>query len=266
MLYHRGGGVANAVACTTTAKTSITVSSSSDPSEVSSLFDCEGGVFDVTWSGVVNVEASIKIGQGTTVSISGDHASDATVADPTSSIGRDSSSAVNSNGSSAAVALNRFGPVFLVERGTLNLAGIAVREGGATSTAGLSISGGGISAEYATVTATNCTFEDNFAEWVGGGIFANWSTVEVRDTVFRRCSAGDAPEATEGTLDVIGAGGGIGVSLGVVGVVMFVSHGCWGHMKSRLGVPSPPSPCTRRCFLGRTHCVARRLIFTLSGI
>lgn len=208
VLYHRGWGVANAVACKATTETSITVSPSSDPLEVSSHFDCEGGDFNVIWSGVVNVQASIKIGKGTTVSISGDHVSDVTAADASSSF----PAVKNSTASSAVVGSNNVGPIFLVQEGTLNLAGIVVREGiASTYTSGLNISGGGVAAMNATVTVTNCMFEDNFAEWTGGAIFANWSTVEVRDTIFRTCNAGEVPVAGQ-VESPEGAGGGIGVS------------------------------------------------------
>lgn len=208
MLYSRGGGVASAIPCTPTAQQSIAVSPSS-ALNVSSLFDCEGGVFDVTWSGVVNIQSSIVIGTGTTVSIAGDHVSNVTIGLSSDSAG--TSSAVNNTGSSAVVATDVIGPLFVVQRGVLNLEGISVRGGSATVTAGLGvISGGGVSAEDANVTVTGCTFEENFAEWVGGGIFANRSRVEIRDTAFRVCAAGAPPVA--GEVDYVeGSGGGVGV-------------------------------------------------------
>lgn len=200
---------ADAAPCTTTAQQSVTASQSS-ALNLSSLFDCEGGDFAVTWSGIVSVQASIKIGNGTTVSISGDYISDVTVADSSSSIGS-RGSAVNNSGTSAAVAATRFGPIFVVQGGVLNLAGIAVREGGATVTIGLS--GGGVFAEDANVTVTGCAFENSSAELYGGGIYANRSTLVVQDTAFRKCSAKDKIRTADDVdVDAKAAGGSIWVS------------------------------------------------------
>lgn len=69
---------------------------------------------------------------------------------------------------------------------------------------------GGIYAWASNVTVTSCVFEDNFAGMWGGCIFGNYSTLVVRDTVFRRCRAGVIPEA--GDEDVVARGGGIAVS------------------------------------------------------
>ncbi len=134
------------------------------------------------------------------------------------------------------------GPVFYVDGGQLFLQGLAVRGGYAagdstssgsstsssnststitstitststsTSTGGDSVvSGGGVSAIDANVTVTGCEFEDNFADYLGGGIFANRSSVVVVGSVFRRCQADVVPSPEVDDAD--GAGGGIGVSL-----------------------------------------------------
>ncbi|CAM9425560.1 unnamed protein product, partial [Sphacelaria rigidula] len=194
VLYDRQGGVASAIPCAPTTQQSITVNPSS-ATTVSAVFECEGGNFDVTWSGIVSVQESIVIGNGTTVSIAGNHVSDLTVGDSSDSTG------TSSDESSAILTTDNIGPVFLVRGGTLNIEGVAIRGGNsmnATETAGLSvINGGGISAEDANVTVTGCTFENNFADWVGGGLFANRSRVEVRDSAFRECKAGDTPVAGE---------------------------------------------------------------------
>ncbi|CAN0102907.1 unnamed protein product, partial [Sphacelaria rigidula] len=140
-----------------------------------------GGNFDVTWSGIISVQESIVIGNGTTVSIVGNHVSDLTVEDSSDS------TVANSNESSVVLTTGDIGPVFLVRGGTLNIEGVVIRGGNTmhgTEIAGLGVinGGGGISAEDASVTVTGCTFENNFADWVGGGLFANRSRVEVRDS------------------------------------------------------------------------------------
>lgn len=164
----------------------------------------------MTWFGVVHVGASITIGSGTTVSISGDYLSE---------VNREQSIAsgvitanATQNLSSAVVAMSAFGSLFVVQPGgTLNLDGIAVRNGNSSLGEGAGIgNGGGVYAHDANVTITGCAFEDNFAEVFGGGIFANESRVVVRDTEFRRCAAGFVPFS--GQDDADGAGGGVSVS------------------------------------------------------
>ena len=79
-----------------------------------------------------------------------------------------------------------------------------------SSNYGATINGGGIHAENSNLTITRCEFKDNFAELWGGGIFGNWSTLVVVDSVFKNCRAGFRPAA--GNVDVVGAGGAIGVN------------------------------------------------------
>lgn len=207
--------VVDAAVCTPAAQT-LEVSSST--LNISSLFNCSDGNFQVTWSGVVNVTESIKIGNGTTVSITGDYISD--VVDPTGGHSTSSTeAAIINSGSSAAVASNNFGPVFVVIGGALSLDRIAVHNGRAGPTIGDAYpSGGGIYAMYSNITVNGCAFEGNYAESEGGGIFANHSRVEVRDTAFRKCQAGPVPKA--GDEDVTSTGGGITVS--AVAVFFFI--------------------------------------------
>lgn len=210
MLNRWGVSVTSTAPCNTVAQQPITVNPTS-ALNVSSLFNCEGGDFDVTWSGVVHVGASITIGSGTTVSISGDYVSEVDVEQ--SSSGSDINVNGTKAGSSAAVATGAFGPLFVVQPGgVLNLNGIAVRNGNSSLGVGAGIiaSGGGVYANEANVMVTGCVFEDNFAELLGGGIFANRSRLIVRDTEFRRCKAGLVPVV--GQDDVESAGGAISVS------------------------------------------------------
>ena len=204
---------------------------------LTSMFDCEGGEFEVAWSGAVDVSGTIHIGNGTTVKIVGDGTPSDTyeaVSDTASSnfnggngnsIGQDEldvlkarlsiphglTSAVVGVGWSAAPDNYRdFGSIFFVDGGQLFIENMAIRGGSAKSANNAEIiSGGGIHALRSNVTATGCEFEDNSAEFRGGGIFGNWSTLNIVDTVFRNCSAG---VGEEGKKSVDGAGGAIGVS------------------------------------------------------
>lgn len=229
----RGGGAA-------TFNVSVTPNTDLD---LTSIFNCEGGQFQVAWSGAVNISGTIHIGLGTTVKIVGDSSSNIIFATDSTSErdsnttgggGNDSTSndpvddltaalAIPSGLTSAVVGVGSskisadtdktlsFGPIFYVEGGQLFLENMAIRGGFvANSTSGPTISGAGIHAVDSNLTATACEFEDNFAEFLGGGVFANRSNLVVVDSVFRRCRAGFHSKADDE--DVEGAGGGIGVS------------------------------------------------------
>lgn len=86
-----------------------------------------------------------------------------------------------------------------------------------------------------------CDFSDNFAEHWGGGIFANQSTLEVVDSVFRSCRAGFV--STVDDEDLEGTGGGIWVR----------GLGVWNF-----GPPAQPSQLPCLCSL-----VNRFLVWTL---
>lgn len=211
---------------------------------LTSMFNCEGGNFEVVWSGAVNVTGTIYIGMGTTVNITGKDS-------PNSMSGMESipgiSSSVaggsvnNSAGrievddltamlsiprglTSAAVHVSvpglsaathesiHLGSMFFVDGGQLFLQNMAIRGRSLTSSNDSpTTSVAGIHAQHSNVSVTRCEFENNFTEFVGGGIFANKSTLTVVDSVFRRCRAGFQSGA--GDEDVDGAGGGISVSM-----------------------------------------------------
>ena len=77
-----------------------------------------------------------------------------------------------------------FGPIFFVNGGQLILENMAVRWGFVlNSTENSTASGAGIHAQHSNITVTRCEFEDNFAELYGGGIFGNYSTLSVVDSV-----------------------------------------------------------------------------------
>ena len=202
--------------------------------DLTTVFDCEGGDFEVSWSGEVHLTGTIVIGSSTTVRIFGDE---------TSSVG--SSSSLSSQealeeltstlalpfGLTSAVvgvaptnitadtdASISFGPMFYVNGGELILEGLIVRGGFAVANTTSALngirsvygSGGGVYAVDSTVLVSRCDFSDNFAEHFGGGIFANQSTVQVVDTSFGNCEAGFVSTVDEEDLE--GEGGAIYVS------------------------------------------------------
>ena len=222
---------------------------SNDTANLSTMFACEGGEFNVSWSGVVEVHSTIKIGNGTTVRIFGE-ATTSSGANSSISGGNSSSySSYYSNRSSSGVdlvfELERlssdlnlprgltseavggfstvpFGPIFLVDGGELQLESIRIRGGNATnSTVNAIVSGGGVNAINSNVSVSGCVFEDNFAEFVGGGIHANVSTLMVKGSVFRGNHAGFRSYA--GDEDANGAGGGIAVREGSFMPAFFIS-------------------------------------------
>ena len=214
----------------------ITVSSHIEPN-ISSMFACEGGEFNVSWSGVIQVSSTITIGRWTTVRIFGEspkHSSSSvsstmalasTSARNISEISLSGSSGSYSGSNdyglnvpqvltSAVVRANisdSFGPIFSVLDGELHLESV-IRGGSATthSATNAIAMGGGFYANSSTVSISGCVFEENFAELHGGRIHANWSTLIVKDSVFRGNHAGF--QSFAGDEDVDGDGGGIGVS------------------------------------------------------
>lgn len=197
---------------------------------ITSVFNCEGGDFDVYWSGHVNVTGTIVIGRGTTVRIFGDVNSSASDSSLSSSEGLGelaSGLALPLGLTSAAVGVGSpeitadtdtgvsFGPMFFVDGGELVLQDLIVRGGFATNTTrgldgigGIYGNGGGVHAiNQSTVSVARCEFIDNFAEHWGGGIFANRSTLTVVDSVFRNCHAGYLSTIEDEDLE--GEGGGI---------------------------------------------------------
>ncbi len=227
--------------------------------DLTSLFSCEGGEFDVFWSGVVNVPGTIYIGRGTTVRIFGELPADGngtngsakdidqrrvealstrlpplpnnltSAAVSTAShhqTNQSTTTTTSSAGGEGALApAGAAGPIFFIDGGQLFLERLAVRGGVATNYTEASSSdgsgngggssgseavtcGGGVHAVDANVTVAGCEFEDNFSEYLGGGIFTNRSTLVVTASVFRRCQAG--VQSFPGD-DAFGAGGGVGV-------------------------------------------------------
>ena len=202
--------------------------------DLTSVFNCEGGDFEVLWSGQLQLTGTIVIGNDTIVRIIGDGSS---------STGRGNTSLSDhgdldrfTNGlaiplglTSAAVGVNpgnitahtdpsiSFGPMFYVEGGTLTMQDMVVRSGfvgnitdDEDEIADVHRSGGGIFGLNSNVSVTRCEFDDNYAQAYGGGIFVNRSTVEVVDSVFRDSKAGYFLSTFEDD-DVLGSGAAIRV-------------------------------------------------------
>lgn len=183
---------------------------------LSSIFACEDGMFDVAWSGSVTVWDGIQIGSGTTVRITGNYENElqGTSDYDTSDGSSMSTSGTGSGGSgsgSEVIAGASFGSLFTLKDGaSLSLNYMALRDARAEGLTPMETSGAGVHAQDSVVTLYGCELDNLFAEFWGGGIFANRSRVEVRQTVFRGCMAGE--NATAGQVDEpIGAGGAVAV-------------------------------------------------------
>lgn len=212
-------------------------------SNITTMFDCEDGNFEVFWSGAVNVSGTIVIGKRTTVTITGDSATSGfPVDDTTSSSGSASAGARNSSlsnddhlaqlrtsmlslpsGLSSEVvgvgppdksALNHTvafsSPLFYVDGGNLTMRDFIVRDGYAVNANNSDDSkGAGVFAVNAKINITRCEFSNNFAAVSGGGIYAEESTVVVVDSVFAGCRAGF--QSVSGDDETPGVGGAISV-------------------------------------------------------
>lgn len=213
----------------------LNVLSTSDNDDLTTMFSCDDGDFQVYWSGEVNVTDTIVVGAGTTVRITGDSLStsgNSSLSDDEVPEHLTSGLALPVGLTSAVVGVGKpddagnaddtdsFGSMIFVVNGTLILKDLVVRGGCATTkdamedeAVSISGSGGGVYSMNSNVTITRCDFSHNFAENTGGGIFASNSILQVADTMFRNCQAGF--NATLDDEDPEAAGGGIYVSSSV---------------------------------------------------
>lgn len=215
----------------TTAAQNVSVTPNT-PLDLTTAFYCEGGDFEVHWSGEVHLTGTIVIGSGTTVRISGECNSGASNSSSTFDeviSNLTTGLALPLNLTSAAVGVAppnitvstdkeaSFEPMFFVDHGNLILEDLIVR-GGFTVHADEEVdmigdierSGGGIFAVNSSVSVTRCEFNDNYAQHLGGGIFVNASTLHVIDSMFKFCKAGYVANIEEPY--IAGEGGGINVS------------------------------------------------------
>ncbi|CAM9587167.1 unnamed protein product [Ectocarpus fasciculatus] len=228
-----GAAPALAAPCLQAATGQLTVSPTSGV-DLETVFDCEGGEFDVVWSGEVSAPGTIYIGSGTTVNIYGEDAPTATTTSGTPGISSFSGDDELWSGlslppddlSSAVVVGSGLsgGPIFFVDGGQLSLNALAVRDGNATGD-----SGGGVHAEKSNVTITGCLFENNFAEVWGGGVVANLSVLTVVNSTFRENAAGLVSVAGQDNVDA--AGGGIAAKESTVLVEGCLFDTCYASKK-----------------------------------
>lgn len=180
---------------------------------LSSIFDCENGKFNVTWAGAVTIRDSIRIGFGTTVSIHGDYDNGLVDYDTSQPDGEASNTTSSSAfGNPEVIADSDFGPIFYVANGSLDLENLALRDGIASISSLWDGFGGGVLAFDANLTVSGCEFKNTSAEARGGGIYSERSRVVVLDTMFRECKAGYKPGAGDGDDALDSAGGAIVVS------------------------------------------------------
>lgn len=207
---------------------------------MTTMFACEDGNFEVLWSGTVHVPGTIVIGNRTTVKMSGDSATSNSADYATSSGVRSKGHGIRNSSvehplqqlvsglllpsglTSEVVGVGPpdeseptnkdsiSGPIFLVDGGNLILEDLIIRDGYTTDyDHSNGANGAGIIAVGAHVNVSRCEFSNNFAAHWGGGIYAEGSTLIVADSLFEGCTAGFQSYA--GEEDVIGAGGGIAV-------------------------------------------------------
>lgn len=158
--------------------------------QLAQAINCSGGIFEVSWVGSVTVEETIRVFDGTDLSVVGTP---------------DGLSFVDGGGEVS---------LFHVSSGTLRLSGLSLvdgigEEGGAInaidsvltaenctfSNNAVVVRGGAIVAINSNMTAEYCTFSGNTADWSGGAIYAwGWnmttnSVVDVVGSVFTGNSA-----------------------------------------------------------------------------
>ena len=118
-------------------------------SKISSMFECEGGEFDVSLSGVIDVSSTITIGRNTAVRIFGEspeHSSSSVNSSYGLNVPQELTSAV-----ARASTSDPFGPIFFVQEGELHLERVIVRGGNATTDTTID-KGGGVHANSSIVS------------------------------------------------------------------------------------------------------------------
>lgn len=192
---------------------------------VSTMFNCTGGNFEVSWIGEVDVPRTIFIGSNTTVKIVGNATTTSSDSEYDSSNGHSTPDqrmeellnelSLPKGLTSAAVGPEISGstsrPTFYVDGGELILENLIIRNDFEEVITNTTSNANGVYALSSVVTITSCVFKDKFAKEFGGGIFARSSTLMVLDSVFQGCRAGVELETADDIIE--GAGGGIAVRI-----------------------------------------------------
>ena len=171
--------------------------------DLSTIFACEGGEFNVSWFGVVEVSSMIKIGNGTSVRIYGENAitspvmaasttgSGTSLATTSSSASRNRSILAVNNSSSNSSSNSTVNLEFELDRRSseLNLpqelTSAAVRLDGSASFGPMFfVDGGELHLERVAIRGGNSTNSTAEMNGVGGGVYAISSNVSVSSCVF----------------------------------------------------------------------------------
>ena len=170
--------------------------------DLSTVFLCEGGEFNVSWFGVVQVSSTIKIGNGTSVRIYGENAA-TSAAGTASTTGSGTSLASTSSSASRSRSIIRANNKSSSSSNTVNLeseldrrsrdlnlpqelTSAAVRLNGSTSFGPFFfVDGGELHLERVAIRGGNSTNSTaNNVIGVGGGVYAIPSNVSVSSCVF----------------------------------------------------------------------------------
>lgn len=142
-----------AVPCTPSIA-SFVVDDTAGALQVAAALNCSGGTFNVSWVGSVTVEETIRVSEGSALSVVG-----------------------TPDGSSVANGTDQVS-LFEVIGGTLSLSSLSLVNGN-----GAGAGGGAISVVDSTLEINFCSFSDNAGD-VGGGIFLENSVLAATDSIF----------------------------------------------------------------------------------
>lgn len=128
--------------CSVNAQRSWVVGTSAQAQALAAAVNCSGGLFEVEWIGMVDVEDTIYVASGTVLTVTGD-------------------------GASAVINGNSATRLFTVVDAALHVSGVNI-------SSGASLVGGGIAAARSTVTFRHTNFIGNTATaGSGGGVYAS---------------------------------------------------------------------------------------------
>ncbi|CAM9421055.1 unnamed protein product [Choristocarpus tenellus] len=189
----------SAVICPTTSEP-LRVVDTPGAKKLSAAVNCTGGTVDAVWVGLVIIDGTIEVGQGTVLNIVGE-------------VGDGGTDAVVQGASSARIFEVRTGATLQVKNATIR--------GGLADAAG----GGGIRCSGASLILEDCVLESNESNGSGGGIWMEESTIVVTGGSFVGNTAeegvGGAVHAIKSniTMDGVQLGGNRALEGGAIHVV-----------------------------------------------